>query len=227
MPNDMPRQKFWNMPQINFFGCEELKLHNQHIAQRESFFLKKLLSHSFNNYCVVPIGLVRCQFHMYLSITMFFAELHYGLPAELGFADLKTVCMTTRNAMMDPTNKSQDLNGNYSLNVSFLCWEDSQPLQWKKMVVLSSISILTLASNSVILVAILSMKQKVFLSEPNNRNIVLSVGPCSAKDNQAKVWPRLKSLSPWSKRLITIGPSAWTDSWKLKKRLHFEIASIC
>ena len=93
---------------------------------------------------------------------MFFAELHYGLPAELGFADLKTVCMTTRNAMMDPTNKSQDLNGNYSLNVSFPCWEDSQPLQWKKMVVLSSISILTLASNSVILVAILSMKQKVF-----------------------------------------------------------------
>ena len=63
---------------------------------------------------------------------------------------------------MDPTNKSQDLSGNYSSNVSFPCWEDSQPLQWKKMVVLSSISILTLASNSVILVAILSMKQKVF-----------------------------------------------------------------
>ena len=118
---------------------------------------------------------------------MFFAELQYGLPAELGFADLRTVCMTTRNVIMDPTNVSQDLSGNYSSNLSFPCWEDSQPLQWKKIVVLSSISILTLASNSVILVAILSMKQKVFLSKPNNPNIVLSVGPCSAKENQAKV----------------------------------------
>ena len=89
---------------------------------------------------------------------MFFAELQ----ADLGFADLRTVCMTTRNVMMDPTNVSQDWSGNYSSNVSFPCWEDSQPLQWKKIVVLSSISILTLASNSVILVAILSMKQKVF-----------------------------------------------------------------
>ena len=59
------------------------------------------------------------------------------------------------------SNMSQDLNDSWERNVSYPCWPDEQPLQWTKILVLSTISILTLVFNSIILIAILSMKQKV------------------------------------------------------------------
>ena len=62
---------------------------------------------------------------------------------------------------MDMSNMSQDLNDSWYRNVSYPCWPDEQPLQWTKILVLSTISILTLVFNSIILIAILSMKQKV------------------------------------------------------------------
>merc|ERR550517_876141 len=62
---------------------------------------------------------------------------------------------------MDMSNMSQDLNDSWDRNVSFPCWPDEQPLQWTKILVLSTISILTLVFNSIILIAILSMKQKL------------------------------------------------------------------
>ena len=55
----------------------------------------------------------------------------------------------------------QELNGSLYMNVSYQCWTDEQPLQLTKILVLSSISILTLVFNSIILIAILSKNQKV------------------------------------------------------------------
>ena len=48
-----------------------------------------------------------------------------------------------------------------SENASLQCWPDSTPLQTTKLAVLSTIFFLTLVSNVLILVAILSLKQKV------------------------------------------------------------------
>ena len=62
---------------------------------------------------------------------------------------------------MGMSNISQELNASLYMNVSYQCWTDEQPLQLTKILVLSSISILTLVFNSIILIAILSMKQKV------------------------------------------------------------------
>ena len=50
---------------------------------------------------------------------------------------------------------------NMSENASLQCWPESTPLQTTKLAVLSTIFFLTLVSNVLILVAILSLKQKV------------------------------------------------------------------
>ena len=59
------------------------------------------------------------------------------------------------------SNMSQDLNDSWYRNVSYPCWPDEQPWEWTKILVLSTISILTLIFNSIILIAVLSMNQKV------------------------------------------------------------------